>query len=181
MVKGGWRLDRKTKEQVAAELHDKLKEAQLTVLAGYIGMNVEKLTALRNALRKSGTEVRVVKNTLLRIASRDTDFLALESHFKGPLAIALNREDVIESTKALVEFAKKNAELEIKAGMLDGKMLSKEQISALAELPGREVLLAKLLSVMLGVQTTLVRVLSGVPRGLVQVLDQYRAKKESGN
>jgi large subunit ribosomal protein L10 len=178
MVKGGWRLDRKTKEQVAAELHDKLKEAQLTVLAGYIGMNVEKLTAFRNALRKSGTEVRVVKNTLLRIASRDTDFLALESHFKGPLAIALNRGDVIESTKALVEFAKK---LEIKAGMLDGKFLSKEQISALAELPGREVLLAKLLSVMLGVQTSMVRVLSGVPRGFVQVLDQYRAKKESGN
>ena len=181
MVKGGWRLDRKTKERVAAELHDKLKEAQLTVLAGYIGMNVEKLTALRNALRKSATEVRVVKNTLLRIASRDTDFLALESHFKGPLAIALNRGDVIESTKALVEFAKKNAELEIKAGMLDGKFLSKEQISALAELPGREILLAKLLSVLLGVQTALVRVLSGVPRGFVQVLDQYRAKKESGN
>jgi len=174
-------LDRKKKEQMAAELHEKLRETQLTVLAGYIGMNVEKMTALRNVLRKSGTEVRVVKNTLLRIASRDTDFSALESHFKGPLAIALNKGDVIESTKVLVEFAKRNAELEIKAGMLDGKFLTKEQIKTLAELPGRDVLLAKLLSVMQGVQTALVNVLSGVPRSFVQCLDAYRVKKESGN
>jgi large subunit ribosomal protein L10 len=125
--------------------------------------------------------VRVVKNTLLRIASRDTDFSALESHFKGPLAIALNKGDVIESTKVLVEFAKRNAELEIKAGMLDGKFLTKEQISALAGLPGRDVLLSRLLSVMQGVQTALVNVLSGVPRSFVQCLDAYRVKKESEN
>lgn len=166
---------------MAAELHEKLRETQLTVLAGYIGMNVEKMTALRNVLRKSGTEVRVVKNTLLRIASRDTDFSALESHFKGPLAIALNKGDVIESTKVLVEFAKRNAELEIKAGMLDGKFLTKEQISALAGLPGRDVLLSRLLSVMQGVQTALVNVLSGVPRSFVQCLDAYRVKRESEN
>jgi large subunit ribosomal protein L10 len=174
-------LDRKKKEQMAAELHEKLRETQLTVLAGYIGMNVEKMTALRNVLRKSGTEVRVVKNTLLRIASRDTDFSALENHFKGPLAIALNKGDVIESTKVLVEFAKRNAELEIKAGMLDGKFLTKEQISALAGLPGRDVLLSRLLSVMQGVQTALVNVLSGVPRSFVQCLDAYRVKRESEN
>jgi len=172
-------LDRKTKERVAAELHEMLKDAQLTVLTGYIGMNVEKMTALRNALRKSGAEVRVVKNTLLRIASRNTAVSALENQFKGPLAITLSRGDVIESTKALVEFAKKNAELEIKVGMLNGKLLNKEQIGALSELPGKEVLLAKLLSVMVGVQSGLVRVLSGVPRGFVQVLSQYQQKKES--
>ena len=174
-------MDRKTKEQVAAELHEKLRDAQLAVLAGYIGMNVEKMTALRNTLRKSGTELRVVKNTLMRIASRDTDFSAMEGYFKGPLAVALNRGEVIESTKALVEFAKRNAELEIKVGMLDGKFLTKEQISALAELPSREVLLGKLLSVLLGVQTALVNVLSGVPRSLLQVLDAHRVKKESEN
>lgn len=174
-------MDRKTKERVISELHERLKDAQLTVLAGYIGMNVEKMTALRNALRKSGTEVRVVKNTLLRIASVDTDFSAMESYFKGPLAIALNREDVLEATKVLVEFAKKNAELEIKAGMLDGKFLSKEQLGTLAALPGSDILLAKLLSVLLGVQTSLVNVLTGVPRSFIQVLNAYRSKKESDN
>lgn len=174
-------MDRKTKERVADELHEKLKDAQLAILAGYIGMNVEKMTALRNSLRKSGTDLRVVKNTLLEIASRDTDFHALEGYFKGPLAVALNRGNVVESTKALVEFAKKSAELEIKAGMLDGRMLTKEQISALAELPGRDILLAKLLSVLLGVQTALVNVLSGVPRSFIQCLDAYRVRKETGN
>jgi len=174
-------LDRRTKEKVVAELHEKLKETTLAVLAGYSGMNVEKITALRNALRKSGTELRVVKNTLLGIASKDTDFSGLAEHFKGPLAILLSRGDVVVPTKALVEFAKKNAELEIRVGMLSGKLLSKEQISSLAELPSREVLLAKLLSVMVGVQTSLVNVLSGVPRSFICALDAYRAKKESGN
>jgi len=174
-------LDRKTKEQVVAELHERLANTQLTVLAGYIGMDVGKMTALRNALRKSGTEFRVVKNTLMSIASKDTDLHMLEGSFKGPIAIALNRGSAIEATKVLVEFAKKNAELEIKAGMLDGKSLTKEQIIALAELPSREVLLSKLLSVLLGVQTSLVTVLTGVPRSFVQVIDAYRAKKESGN
>jgi len=172
-------LDRKTKENVAAELHEKLKTAKLTVLAGYSGMDVEKMTALRNSLRKTDTELRVIKNTLFRIASKDTSVSILDKHLKGPLVMALNCGDVVEPSKILVEFAKKNAELEIKLGVLDGKLLSKDQIAALAELPSREVLIAQLLSVMVGAQTSLVSVLSAVPRGLVNVLDAYRKKKES--
>ena len=172
-------MDRRTKELVVAELHGKLKNARLAVLATYSGMNVEKITALRNALRKSDAEFKVVKNTLLKIASRDTGFNALDDYIQGPLAIALNRSDVVETSKILVEFAKKTNELEIKAGILDGKFVSKEQIGVLASLPGREVLLGKLLSVMIGVQTSFVRVLSGVPRSLVTVLAAYREKKES--
>jgi len=144
-------------------------------------MDVAKMTALRVALRKSNAELRVVKNSLLAIASRETDFHALEGQFKGPLAVAIARGDVVETTKALVDFAKKNATLEIKAAMLSGKVLSKEQLTTLAELPSREVLIGKLLSLMIGVQTSLVTVLSGVPRNFVQVLDAYRQKKASTN
>lgn len=89
-------MDRRTKELVVAELHEKLRSTRLAVLATNSGMNVEKITALRNALRKSETEFRVVKNTLLRIASQGTEFSALKDHFRGPLAIALNRGDVVE-------------------------------------------------------------------------------------
>jgi large subunit ribosomal protein L10 len=174
-------LDRRTKEKVVAELHEKLKDTKLAVLAGYTGMNVEKLTFLRNTLRKSGTELRVVKNTLLGIASENTEFSGLREHFKGSLAILLNRGDVIGPTKVLVEFAKRNAELEIKVGMMNGKILSRNQLGALSELPSREVLLGKLLSVMVGVQTSLVNVLSGVPRSLIYALDAYRVKKQSQN
>jgi large subunit ribosomal protein L10 len=172
-------LDRKTKELVAQELHEKLKDFNLAVLAHYSGLNVEKLTVLRNTLRKTDTELRVVKNTLLKIASKETDLSLLEDYFKGPVAIALNRSDVVETAKVLVDFARKNAELEIKAGMLNGRVISREQLGALASLPPREILLGKLLSVFVGVQTGLVNVLSAVPRSFIQVLDAYRAKKEA--
>jgi len=174
-------LDRKTKEQVVADLHEKLKDFKLAVLASYSGLDVERLTTLRNSLRKSDAEVKVVKNTLLRLASEGTDFSIAQVHLKGPLALILTNKDVVEPAKVLAEFAKKNAALDIKAGVLDGKPLTKEQLSALAMLPSREVLLGKLLSVMVGVQGRLVNVLSAVPRGFVQVLDGYRQKKESGN
>jgi large subunit ribosomal protein L10 len=172
-------LDRKTKELVAQELHEKLKDFNLAVLTHYSGLNVEKLTSLRIALRKTDTELRVVKNTLLRIASRETDLSRLQDQFKGPLAVALNKGDVVETAKALVDFAKKNAALEIRAGMLHGKVITPEQLGALATLPPRDVLLGKLLSVFVGVQTGLVNVLSAVPRSFVQVLDAYREKKEA--
>jgi large subunit ribosomal protein L10 len=171
-------LDRDAKKEAVAELHGKLKQAKLAVLANYSGMSVAKITALRNELRKSGTDFRVVKNTLLRIASEDTPYKGMQEHLKGPLAIAINSGDVVEPTKVLVEYAKKNAELDIKFGLLEGRLLDKAQIGALADLPGKEVLLAKLLSVLIGAQTGLVNVLSGVPRGFVQALNAYRMKLE---
>ena len=170
-------MDRKTKERVVADLHDKLKDVKLAVLVDYSGMNVEKITSLRNELRKSATEFRVTKNTLLGIASKGTDFDVLEEYFEGPLAIAISYEDEVEPTKTLVNFAKLNEKMEIKAGILDGKFLSKEEISVLAELPGRDVLIGKILSVLVATQASLVNVLNGVPRSFVQVLDAYRAKK----
>ena len=174
-------MDRRTKELVAAELHEKLKNAKMAVVANFSGMSVRKMTELRNALRKSDAEIKVVKNTLLRIASRETPYGQLEEYFKGPLTITLNNGDIVQSTKVLVEFAKKNAELEIKGGMLDGRYLTREQLGMLAELPSREVLLGKLLATLVAVQTSLVNVLSAVPRSFVQVLDGYRGKKESEN
>jgi large subunit ribosomal protein L10 len=174
-------LDRNTKEQVITDLHEKLKDFKLAVLASYSGLDVERLTLLRNNLRKSDAEVKVVKNTLLRIASEGTNFSVAKDQLKGPLALILTNKDVVAPTKVLVEFAKKNAQLEIKTGVLDGKLLTMDQLIALSMLPSREILLGKLLSVMVGVQGGLVNVLSAVPRGLVQVLNGYREKKESGN
>ena len=174
-------MDRKTKEQIVSELQEKLKKANLGVLTGFNAMNVEKMEALRNALRKNDAELKVVKNTLLGIASRDTGFSVLADHFKYPIAVVLSYKDPVAPTKALIEFAKKNPELEIKIGVLDGKLLSKQELIALAELPSREVLLGKLVSVMAAVPTSLVTVLSAVPRSLVQVLHAYGEKKNTLN
>lgn len=171
-------MNRSTKEQVVAELHKRLKDVKLAVLADYSGITVKDLTGLRNELRKAESEFRVVKNNLLSIALKDTVFLPLDDYLKGPKALVMNFGDVVEPTKILVEFAKKNEKLEIEAGMLEGDLLNKDQIKTLAELPSREVLLGKLLSLLVGVQTQLVTVLSGVPRGFVQVLEAHRQNKE---
>lgn len=174
-------MDRRTKEQIVSELQEKLKKANLGVLTSFNAMNVEKMEALRNALRKNDAELKVVKNTLLGIASRDTGFSVLADHFKYPIAVVLSYKDPVAPTKALIEFAKKNPELEIKIGVLDGKLLTKPELIALAELPSREVLLGKLVSVMAAVPTSLVTVLSAVPRSLVQVLNAYGEKKKTLN
>lgn len=174
-------MDRRTKEQVVSELQVKLKEANLGILTSFSKMNVEKMETLRKALRKSNAELKVVKNTLLNIAAKDTAFSILADHFKWPIAIVLSYKDPVEPTKALIDFAKKNPELEIKIGALDGKILDKSDITSLAELPSREVLLGKLVSVMAAVPTSLVTVLSGVPRNFVQVLNAYCDKKQASN
>lgn len=171
-------MNKSAKEQIVAELHEKLKDVKLAVLADYSGIKVKDITDLRNNLRKAESEFKVVKNNLLSIALKDTEFLPLDDHLKGPKALMMNFGDVVEPTKILVEFAKKNDKLEIEAGVLDGRILSRDQIKALAELPSREVLLGKLLSVLVGAQTQLVTVLSAVPRGLVQVLEAHRLNKE---
>ena len=174
-------MDRRTKEQIVSELQGKLKEAKLGVLTSFSGMNVAKMEALRTALRKSNAELKVVKNTLLGIASKETDFSILADHFKWPVAVVLSHKDPVGPTKVLIDFAKKNPELEIKIGVLDGKLLTKSDISALAELPSREVLLGKLVSVMAAVPTSFVTVLSAVPRSFVQVLNAYCDKKNTLN
>ena len=100
---------------------------------------------------------------------------------KWPVAVVLSYKDPVEPTKVLIDFAKKNPELEIKIGVLDGKLLTKADLTVLAELPSREVLLGKLVSVMAAVPTSLVTVLSGVPRNFVQVLNAYCDQKKSLN
>jgi large subunit ribosomal protein L10 len=174
-------LDLRTKEQIVSELHEKLKEAKLGVLTSFSGMNVEKMEALRNALRKSNAEVKVVKNTLLGIASKETDFSVLADHFQWPIAVVLSYKDPVEPAKVLIDFAKKNPELEIKIAALDGKILTKGDLIILAELPSRDVLLGKLVSVMAAVPTSFVTVLSGVQRNFVQVLSAYCDKKKTLN
>lgn len=178
MLKGGHVLNRGAKEQVVDELHKKLKDVKLAILADYSGIRVKDISDLRNELRKVDSEFKVVKNNLLSIALKDTEFSPLDDHLKGPRALMMNFGDVVEPTRILVEFAKKNDRLEIEAGVLDGRLLSREQIGDLAKLPSRDILLGKFLSVLIGVQTQLVTVLSGVPRGLVQVLEAHKMNKE---
>jgi len=172
-------LNKENKQQVVAEMHDKLLRAKAVFLADFRGMNVDKATDLRNELRKANVEYKVVKNTLLDLASRDTDKEQLSPHYAGPTAIALSYDDPVSAAKVLSRFAKEQqATFKLKAGILSGKMISAADIQALADLPSREVLLAKLLGTMQAPTANFVGVLAAVPASFVRALDAIRARKE---
>ncbi len=170
---------RQGKEALVAEFAEKLKVAKAAFLADYRGLDVEQANALRRKLQDVGVEYRVVKNTLLRLAAKDTDSACLDEFFSGPTSITLANDDPVAPAKALVEFAKTNKVFELKAGMLDGKLLAVEEIKALADLPSREQLLAKMLGSMSAPASNFVGVLAAVPRTFVQVLSAIKDQKEA--
>ena len=170
---------RQNKEAIVAEFAEKLKEAKAAFLADYRGLDVDQANDLRNKLRDAGVEYRVIKNTLLRLAAKGTDAECLDEYLSGPTAIALACEDPVAPAKALVEFAKKNDVFELKAGVLDGKLLAVSDITALAELPSREELLATMLGSMSAPATNFVGVLAAVPRSFVQVLAAIKDQKNA--
>ena len=172
-------MNKNSKEALVAEFAEKLKAAKASFLADYRGLDVDQANALRNKLREVGVEYRVVKNTPLRWADKDTGSACFDEHLNGPTAIALVNEDPVAPAKALVEFAKKNDAFELKAGMLDGKLLTVAEITALAELPSREELLAKMLGSMSAPASNFVGVLAAVPRTFVQALVAIKDQKDA--
>jgi large subunit ribosomal protein L10 len=135
------------------------------------------MTELRSKLRDAGVEFKVVKNTLATIAANDVEMEEMTEYFSGPTAIAFGEDDAVSPAKVLVEFAKDHEVLEIKAGLLNGEIISKEKVESLAEIPSREELLAKAFASMKAPLSGLVNVLQGNIRGLVQVLNQIKEEK----
>ena len=172
-------MNKQSKEALVAEFAEKIKDAKAAFLADYRGLDVEQANDLRNKLREAGVEYRVVKNTLLRLAAKDTDAACLDEFLSGPTAIALANDDPVAPAKALVEFAKKNEVFELKAGMLEGKLIDAAGIKALSDLPSREELLAKMLGSMSAPATNFVGVLAAVPRSFVQVLAAIKDQKDA--
>lgn len=167
------------KEKLVSDLHRKFEEKKILILVDYKGLNVPKITELRAKLREADVEFVVVKNTLLARAAKDTDVELIRDHLAGPNAIAMSYADPVVPAKVLNEFAKENAKLEIKVGVLSGKALNFNDIKALSDLPSRDVLLATLLSAMNAVPTSLVRSLNNVPERLVYVLQAIKDQKEA--
>lgn len=136
------------KKQIVAEIAEKLRESQTTVLVDYRGLTVAEVTELRKQLREAGVEFKVYKNKLVKRATAETDLTALDEQLVGPTAIAFSNEDAIAPAKILHEFAKQHEALEIKAGIVEGAVVGVEEVKALATLPSREGLLSMLLSVL---------------------------------
>lgn len=136
------------KSKLVAEVAEKLRDSAATVITDYRGLNVAQVTELRKKLREAGVEFRVIKNTLTRRATAETGLTELDAHLTGPTAIAFSKDDAVAPAKILVEFAKNNEFLKVKAGIVEGKVVGLDQIKELADLPSREGLLSMLLSVL---------------------------------
>ena len=140
-------LNLNDKKAVVAEVSAQVANAQTIAVAEYRGIEVGDLTRLRRQARESGVYLRVLKNTLVRRAVADTPFAGLAEHMVGPLIYSVSA-DPVAAAKVLNDFAKTNDKLVLKAGSYAGKVLDKAGVQALASIPSREELLAKLLGVM---------------------------------
>lgn len=166
------------KKKVVAELVEKLKAAQAGVLVDYRGLTVEEDTNLRTKLREAGVEYKVVKNTLTRFAAKEVGYDELDEMLNGPTSLAISETDPVAPAKVIAEFAKTNDKIEIKAGFLDGKVISMDEVKTLADTPSREVLIAKIMGSMNAPISKLVRTLQALVDNGVEPCDINTAKAE---
>jgi len=171
-------VNKNDKQRIVEELHAAWSESTAGVVTHYRGLTVSEMGALRRDLHNADVSLQVVKNTLARRAAEGTDFKAATELFTGPVAIAYGK-DPVAMAKAISDFAKEHKALDIKGGVLDGKAVDQSGIKALASLPSREVLLAKMLGSMQSPISGFVRTLAEVPASFVRTLAAIRDQKEA--
>jgi len=170
-------LNLEQKQAVVAEVAAKLQGAQTVIVAEYRGLDVERVTQLRAKARKCGVYMRVLKNTLARRAVKGTPFEKLAEKMVGPLMYGISA-DPVAGAKVISEFAKENELFVIKAGAMPGSLMSDKDVKALAQLPSREELLAKLMGTMQAPVAKLARTMNEVPGKFVRTLAALRDSKE---
>ena len=156
------------KKEEVTKLANKIKEAKLVLLTDYRGINVEDVTSLRADLRKSNTEYTVIKNNITKRALAEAGIEGLEDKLVGPTAVIMSSEDYLEPSKTIYEFTKNNEYYKIKGGVIDGKVMTAEEIVTLAKLPSKETLLSMLAGALL----------ANIQKFAVAV-DQVRIQKEN--
>lgn len=171
-------MARPDKAAAVAELAEALRSSSAVVLTEYRGLTVKQLTELRRSLGGSASYA-VVKNTLTKIAAKEAGISGLDEHLIGPSAIAFVKGDPVVAAKGLRDFAKANPVLVVKAGLLEGKLLSADEIKKLADLESREVLLAKLAGAMKGSLQNAVSLFAAPLAQTARVVDALRQKAEA--
>lgn len=155
------------KKEEVSKLAEQMKEAKLILLVDYRGINVTDVTELRTDLRKVNSKYAVIKNNITRRALAECGLEGLEEQLEGPTAVIMSDEDYLEPSKIIYNFSKNNDYYKIKGGVIEGKVMSAEEIITLAKLPSRETLLSMLAGALLG----------NISKVAV-ALDQVRIQKE---
>jgi large subunit ribosomal protein L10 len=175
----GGAMSKSDKVSTVAEIADQFRSSSAAVVTEYRGLKMAQLSTLRRSLG-SETSYTVAKNTLVKRAAADAGITGLDDMFSGPTAVAFIAGEPVEAAKALREFAKTNPLLVIKGGLLDGRPLDAAEVSKLADLESREVLLAKLAGAMLGTLTKAAVVLNALPTKVAQLVAALAEKNASG-
>lgn len=155
------------KQSDVTALKEKFEKSKLVILTDYRGINVEDITKIRADLRKADCEYQVAKNTTLKFAVKEANLEELTGLLEGPTAVTFSYEDYVEPAKVLYNYAKDSDFYKIKGGVMDGKIISVDEILKLAKLPSREMLLTQLATALLA-----------NIRNVAVVLDQVREQKE---
>lgn len=167
------------KEKAVQELRDRLAESQNLFFTDFQGLTVEEITKLRGELRKDGNTYAVVKNTLFKIAAGDDVASKVDQYLAGPTGIVFAGSDPVAPAKAIKQFADDSKKLGIKAAYIDGVLVDAKQVHALAALPPKAELIARLVGSLASPIRGLVTVLSGNQSGLVRVLNAIREQKDA--
>jgi large subunit ribosomal protein L10 len=167
------------KKKIVADIEEKLRSANLVIFADYRNINVEEMSDLRNKLRAPGVEFKVLKNTMTRFAVKNLGYEDLIEHIEGPNAVLFSNEDMVGPAKTMYDFIKQYKKLEIKIGVLEGRVVAPDDIKALADLPSKEVLLAQVVGTMQAPITSFAYVLQANLSGLVRALNQVKEQKEA--
>lgn len=158
----------KQKEEEVKALAEKLKDAKLVLLTDYRGISVDAVTGLRNTLRDAKSEYKVIKNNIIKRALDANGESGLDEVLEGPTAIVIAEEDYVDPLKAIYNFSKENDFYKIKGGIVEGKIMTAEELIALAKLPSRQELLGMLAGGLLGTISK-----------FAVALDQVRMQKEN--
>ena len=138
------------KKEEVSKLAEEFKTSKIILLTDYRGINVEDVTSLRNDIRNTNSKYRVIKNNITRRALKEAGIEGLEEQLVGPTAVITNSEDYLEAAKAIYNFTKDNDYYKIKGGVIEGKVMTAEEIITLAKLPSKETLLSMLAGALLG-------------------------------
>jgi large subunit ribosomal protein L10 len=167
------------KQQLVADLTAQIKESDALFLTNYKGLTYVQQTAIRTKIKESGSDFKVVKNTLLKIALNNNEISSMDSYLVEPTACAIVTGDVAAVAKVIKKYAKDFDKFQIKAGFLDGNALTANDVNVLADLPSRDELLAKMLGSMNAPVSNFVSLLANIPRSLLNVLTAVKDKKDN--
>ena len=167
------------KQDKVSQIREKIEKAQVAIVTEYKGYSVEEITNLRRALQKEGGDYMVTKNTLAKLAIKDTQYEVLTETLQGPIAIAFGFEDQVAPAKALSKFIKDTKKGEILAAAMDGRLMSADEAKALATLPSKEEIYAKMLGCVNSPATGIVGSINAVMASLTRAVAAVRDQKSA--